>query len=175
MIRGLEHLSYEARLRELGLFSLENRRLQGDLIVVFQYLKEDPKKDGEGLFTRVCSDRKRGNGLKESRFMLDIKRKFFALRVVGVADGELFMVVIAALIACTDCRSRGLTFKEYELTEQCLTDVRKMLIDMECRTPGCCSTGRYLNNCYFNRTCVAQHAKSDYFNTEHVLKSDYTV
>ncbi|KAJ7411701.1 hypothetical protein WISP_101515 [Willisornis vidua] len=53
LIREMKHLSYEKRLGELGLFSLENRSLQGDLIAALLYLKGAYKKDRERLFTRV--------------------------------------------------------------------------------------------------------------------------
>jgi len=59
-IQGLEHLSYEERL---SLFSLEKRRLWGDLTAAFQYLKGAYKQEGDQLSTWSNSDWARRNGL----------------------------------------------------------------------------------------------------------------
>ncbi|GAB0179422.1 mitochondrial enolase superfamily member 1 [Grus japonensis] len=64
MIKGLGSLPHEERLRELGLFSLEKRRLRGDLITMFQYLKGGYKEDGDSLFTRSHMEKTWGNGCK---------------------------------------------------------------------------------------------------------------
>ena len=91
MIRGMEHFLYKDRLRELGLFSLEKRRLRGDHIAAFQYLKGAYKQEGSQLFERLDNSRTRENGfkLKEGRFRLDVRGKFFTKRVVNRLSREV--------------------------------------------------------------------------------------
>jgi len=83
MRRGPQHLSYEERLRELGLFSLEKRRLRGDLRNASKYLQSGGQEDGARLFPVVPSDRTRGNGLKmkQRKLQLNPRKNFFPLRV----------------------------------------------------------------------------------------------
>ncbi|KAK4821019.1 hypothetical protein QYF61_012048 [Mycteria americana] len=61
LVKGLEQKSDEERLRELGLFSLEKRRLRGDLIALYNYLK---------------------GGCREGRFRLNIRKFYFTERVI---------------------------------------------------------------------------------------------
>jgi len=84
VMRGLEHLSYEGRLRELGLFSLKKKRLRGDLINAYKYLKGWCQDGGAKLFSVVPSNTTRGNGhkLKHTKFCLNMRKNFFPLRVM---------------------------------------------------------------------------------------------
>jgi len=79
MVRGMEHLSHEERLRDLGLFRLKKRRLRGDLTNAYKYLKGGYQEDGAKLFSVVPSDRTRGSGHKLKHG--NMRKNFFPVRV----------------------------------------------------------------------------------------------
>jgi len=98
MIQRMEHLPYENRLRELKLFSLEKRRLCRKLKVDLKYLKGGYRKEGDRHIIRVCGGRTRGNGFKfkEGRFKVNIRNKYFTIKVIRPGN-RLSREVVEAL------------------------------------------------------------------------------
>ena len=84
MIRGLETKPYGERLNELGMFSLEKRRLRGDMIALFKYLNSCHTEEGQDVFSVLpqCRTRNKGHKLQEARFRLDIRKNFLTVRAV---------------------------------------------------------------------------------------------
>ncbi|XP_063615673.1 uncharacterized protein LOC134788783 [Penaeus indicus] len=82
---SLRSLSYQSRLEELGLFSMERRRRRGDLIEVFKILNGFSDVRGHHLLPLVGGDRLRGHNMKivKRRYRLDVRGQFFTQRVVN--------------------------------------------------------------------------------------------
>ena len=75
----------QAKAERLGAVQPGEEKAAGrDLTAAFQYLKRAYGKDGDNLFSKACGERTRHNGfkLKEGKFRLDIRKKFFTMKVV---------------------------------------------------------------------------------------------
>jgi len=85
LAKGLENKGYEELLSELGLFSMKEWRLRGDLIILYSYLKGGCSEVSISLFSQVTSHRMRGNSLKLYWGGLDwiLGKKFFTVRVIN--------------------------------------------------------------------------------------------
>ena len=102
MIHGLRNLPYEERLRHLNLHSLERRRVRGDLIEVFKWIKGYNKGDANKVIIIKQQGRTRSNGYKldKFRFKKEIGKNWFTNRVVDEWNKLSNHVVSAETISC---------------------------------------------------------------------------
>ena len=85
MIPQLRHKTYEERLKALNLFSLEKRRLRGDMIQVFKLVKNIDNLNFEEIFDIDNNNRTRGHAFKlkyKNKFKTDLGKHFFSNRVI---------------------------------------------------------------------------------------------
>ena len=100
LILGLAELSYEERLKETGLYSLERSWLRGDMIEMFKIMKGEDKISEDELFNRVDSDRTRGHSLrvKKRRVKMVVRQGTFTQRVVNAWNALPRKVVTAETV-----------------------------------------------------------------------------
>ena len=98
MITGLEHLPYEERLKHLGLFSLEKRRLRANVIETYKIMQGMSKVDRGKLFSLSQNTRTRGHTLKlrAGRVKTDKRKYFFTQRIVSLWNSLPQDVVMAS-------------------------------------------------------------------------------
>ena len=100
VILGLAILSYEERLKETGLYTLEMRRLRGYMMEMFKIMKGGDKISADELFNRVDSDRTWGHRLrvKKGRVKTVVRQGTFTQRVVNAWNGLPGKVVAAETV-----------------------------------------------------------------------------
>lgn len=112
MMRGLEHLSYGRRLRELGLFSLDQGRLREDLINVCKSLKSGCQESGAlGSFQLCLVAETGGSGhkLEHWRFHVDTRKHFCAVQVMEHWYRLLRVCGVSSLEISLRCLDTGLS------------------------------------------------------------------
>lgn len=74
LVKDLENKTYEEQQKEWGLFKLEKRKLRGDLITIYNYLKESCNEAGVSIFPQVIRYRTQSY---YGNFRLGMRKNFF--------------------------------------------------------------------------------------------------